>query len=181
LFRAPLMANARVTEINKTAIHGSSQRALLRPMCANPGNRVMVRPLQSGRLRHYDHAPRPVIGSLPLLLTCGRKLAVCQSRRRRYVLLTRPLSAAHAATWCRDAKPSLSRMCVTLHAIWRSSGMLFDVVRRLSASSLYRPVLWRAWSGKASRYGPNRGQVPPPAHAWHRPLQGIDPLGSRPG
>jgi hypothetical protein len=46
------IAYARVTETNNTAIHGSSQRALIKLMRANPLDRVMPRPLQAGRTRH---------------------------------------------------------------------------------------------------------------------------------
>ena len=43
------MAYPSVTETHTTAIQGSSQRALVSVMRANPLERVMARPLQSGR------------------------------------------------------------------------------------------------------------------------------------
>src|SRR5215813_6324943 len=60
LSSALLMAYARVTETNKTAIHGSSQRALLRLMRANPTDRVMARPLQVGRWPIWELGLVPV-------------------------------------------------------------------------------------------------------------------------
>jgi hypothetical protein len=50
--RALSIAYARVTEINNTAIQGSSQRALIALMRATPGNRVMASPLQLGCSQH---------------------------------------------------------------------------------------------------------------------------------
>jgi hypothetical protein len=45
------MAYTRVAETNNTAIQGNSQRTLVKPMRANAIDRVMARPLQSGRPR----------------------------------------------------------------------------------------------------------------------------------
>jgi hypothetical protein len=69
---ALVMANARLTETNRSAIHGSSQRALLRLMRAKTGDGVMAHPLQGDARHSGSWVSFPSIGRLPGSVKIGR-------------------------------------------------------------------------------------------------------------